>query len=85
MEDHNPFSIDGYSSNKNHNNRRQRRFPRTRDGDVKVKILEFDGKMQDDAFLDWLYTVKRIFEFKEFSEERKVKIVAIKLKGYASL
>ena len=50
-----------------------------------MKILEFDGKMQDDAFLDWLYTVKRIFEFKEFSEERKVKIVAIKLKGYASL
>lgn len=36
-------------------------------------------------FIDWLYIVDRIFEFKEFSEERKLKLVAIKLKGYASL
>ena len=54
-------------------------------GDMKVELPEFDGKMQGDAFLDWLYTVERIFEFKEFSEERNVKLVAIRLKGYASL
>ena len=41
--------------------------------------------MQGDIFLDWLYTIERIFDFKEYSEERKVKLVAIKLKGYASL
>ncbi|KAL5756982.1 hypothetical protein ACOSQ2_021728 [Xanthoceras sorbifolium] len=59
--------------------------PRAHDGDVKVEVPEFNGKMQGGVFLDWLYTVERIFEFKEFSEERKVKLVAIKGKGYASL
>ena len=29
--------------------------------------------------------ILRIFDFKEYSEENKVKLVAIKLKGYASL
>ncbi len=52
---------------------------------MRVDIPEFDGKSQVAAFLDRLYTVERIFEFKEYSEERRVKLVAIKLKGYASL
>ena len=30
-------------------------------GDMKVELLEFDGKMQGKAFLDWLYTVEQIF------------------------
>ena len=51
---------------------------------MKVELPEFYGKMQGDAFLDWLYNVERVFKFKEFSKERKVK-VAIRLKGYASL
>ena len=58
---------------------------KTHEADVRLDIPDFDGKMQGDAFLDWLYTVERIFEFKEFSEKRKVKLVAIKLKGYASI
>ena len=32
---------------------------------VKIEVLEFDGKMQGDVFLDWLYTVERIFDFKD--------------------
>ena len=85
VEDKSPFGFDDYSSDEDHINRSQRRLPRAHDGDVKVEVLEFDRRMQGDAFLDWLYTVERIFEFKEFLEERKVKLVAIKLKGYASL
>ncbi|ONH94846.1 hypothetical protein PRUPE_7G034800 [Prunus persica] len=40
--------------------------------------------MQPDDFVDWLNTVERIFDYKEVSDEKKVKIVAIKLKRNAS-
>ena len=53
--------------------------------DVKVDVPEFEGKSQVDTFFDWLYTVERIFDFKDYSEEKRVKLVAIKLKGYTSL
>ena len=35
--------------------------------------------------LEWLLTIKRVFDLKENAEERKVKLVAIKLMGYAFL
>lgn len=85
VEDQNPFGVEDDSSDEDLNPQRQRRQPKTHEADVRLDIPDFDGKMQGDAFLDWLYTVERIFEFKEFSEERKVKLVAIKLKGYASI
>ncbi|PWA86577.1 hypothetical protein CTI12_AA139760 [Artemisia annua] len=50
-----------------------------------VDIPEFDGKIQPDEFLDWLHTVVKVFDFKEVSEERKVKLVAIKLRKHAGL
>lgn len=81
--DQNPFGLDEESSDEDYH--APRRQPQAREGDVKLDIPEFDGKLQGDVFLDWLYTVERIFDFKEYSEERKVKLVAIKLKGYASL
>ncbi|KAG5539880.1 hypothetical protein RHGRI_020186 [Rhododendron griersonianum] len=52
---------------------------------VKVEIPEFEGRMHPDEFLDWLNTVERIFEYKDIPEDRKVKLVAIKLKKHASL
>ena len=52
---------------------------------MKIEVLEFDGNMQGDVFLDWLYTIESIFDFKEYSEERKVKLVDIKVKSCASL
>lgn len=48
---------------------------------AKVEAPEFDGKAQGDAFLEWLITVEHIFKFKDYSEEKKVKLVEIKLKG----
>ena len=50
-----------------------------------MDVPEYDGQSQNDAFLDRLYTVERIFEFKDYSDENRVKLVAIKLKKYASL
>ncbi|KAI9156366.1 hypothetical protein LWI28_005047 [Acer negundo] len=72
-EDQNPFGVDDDSSDEDHVNLRQRRQPNRRDRNVKVDVPEFNGKMQCDVFLDWLYTIERIFDFKEYSEERKVK------------
>lgn len=42
--------------------------------DAKVEVPEFDGKAQGDAYLEWLITVERVFEFKDYSEEEKVKL-----------
>lgn len=52
---------------------------------MRVDILEFKGKIQLDEFIDWLQIVERIFDFKKFSEDGKLKLVALKLKKCASL
>ena len=41
--------------------------------------------MKPDEFIYWLQTMERIFNFKKFLEYKKVKLVALKLKTYASL
>lgn len=87
--DVNPFhEEDEYDPNnvpRYHRRNQQRHYGRAHDGDIKVDIPEFEGKQDGDVFLDWLYTVERVFDFKEYSDERKVKLVAIKMKGYAFL
>nr|XP_011470547.1 PREDICTED: uncharacterized protein LOC105353251 [Fragaria vesca subsp. vesca] len=40
--------------------------------------------MQPDEFVDWLSTVEQIFDYKHIPDERKVKMVAIKLTKKAS-
>jgi hypothetical protein len=50
------------------------------DFDIKVNIHKFKGKMQPNKFIDWLQIVERVFYFKEYPDERKVKLMAIKLK-----
>jgi hypothetical protein len=54
-----------------------------RNDDIKVDIPDFEGKLQPDEFDDWLQTVERIFEYKEIAEDKKVKIIAVKLKKHA--
>ena len=54
-------------------------------GDFKVEIPEFEGKLDPDEFIEWLQTVERVFEFKEIPEDKKVKLVALRLRKYASL
>ncbi|VFQ86920.1 unnamed protein product [Cuscuta campestris] len=52
--------------------------------DFKVDIPIFVGKNDPDEFLEWLETVERVFDFKEVSDDKKVKIVALKFRKYAS-
>lgn len=52
--------------------------------DIKVDIPEYDGKLDPDEFVEWLRTVERVFDYKQTTEENKVKIVALKLRKYAS-
>nr|XP_033511814.1 uncharacterized protein LOC117276594 [Nicotiana tomentosiformis] len=64
-----------------HNNNRER-YQRD---DIKLEISEYDGKSQGNEFIDWLIAIEHVFYYKEYSDEKKVKLVAIKLRGYASL
>jgi hypothetical protein len=52
---------------------------------IKIEIPEFDGRAMPDEFIDWLSTVERIFDLRDISDSNKVKLVAIKLRKYASL
>ncbi|XP_056177355.1 uncharacterized protein LOC130140847 [Syzygium oleosum] len=66
--------------------RQYRRFQESQqDSYVKVEIPEFEGKMQPEEFMDWLHAVEKIFNYKEIPTDRKVKLVAIKLKKHASI
>ncbi|KAK1407938.1 hypothetical protein QVD17_39566 [Tagetes erecta] len=52
---------------------------------IRTEIPDFEGTMQPDDFIDWLQTVERIFDLRDVPDNLKVKLVAIKLKKYASL
>ena len=53
--------------------------------DFKVEVPEFEGKLDLEEFIDWLHTVERVFEYKDIPGDRKVKLVALRLRKYASL
>jgi len=67
--------------------RRARMEPRFRanSNDFRVKIPEFEAKLDLDEFLEWMTIVERIFEYKEVLEDKKVKLVSLKLRKYALL
>ena len=69
---------------KNHRDRRGEHEDRVR-FNPKVEIPDFEGKNQPEEFVNWFNTVERIFEYGDAPENRKVKLVAIKLKKHASL
>ena len=50
-----------------------------------VKILKYEGKLDYEEFLDWLHTVESVFEYTDILEDKKVKLVALSLRKYASL
>ena len=53
--------------------------------DFKVAIPEFEGQLNPDEFLDWMSTVKRVFEYKDILDDKKVKLVFLKLRRYVSI
>nr|GEW87634.1 RNA-directed DNA polymerase [Tanacetum cinerariifolium] len=52
--------------------------------DIKVDIHEYNGKLDPDEFVEWLRTVELVFDYKQTTEDNKVKVVALKLRKYAS-
>ncbi|KAJ0566766.1 putative transcription factor interactor and regulator CCHC(Zn) family [Helianthus annuus] len=52
--------------------------------DIKVDIPEYDGRLDPDEFIEWLRTVERVFDYKQTLEAKRVKLVALKLRKYAS-
>ncbi|KAK2382521.1 hypothetical protein QL285_070051 [Trifolium repens] len=42
-----------------------------RSDDIRVKIPDFEGKLQPDEFVDWLQTVERVFEYKRYPKKRR--------------
>ena len=83
MEDEvfdNPFS-----SQKKERRPRSSRRTQLQPMDFKVDIPEFEGQLNPDDFLDWLHTVERVFDYKDIPDDKKVKLVALKLRKYASI
>jgi len=50
-----------------------------------MDVLEYEGKLDPEEFLDWLHMVERVFKYKNIPEDKKVKLVALRLQKYASL
>ncbi|PKI58108.1 hypothetical protein CRG98_021487 [Punica granatum] len=81
----NPFHDEDADLSTERASSRLGRRNRFEDYGVKVDIPNFEGQMHPEDFIDWLATVERVFDFKNISEEKKVKLVTIKLKKHASV
>ena len=84
-EEEEPLSNGSSSEEASPRSRRRGRRHTSNFNDFKVDISEFEGKLDPDDFTEWLQTVERIFDYKEIPEDKKVKILALKLHKYASL
>ncbi|KAL1316101.1 hypothetical protein AAHE18_15G042500 [Arachis hypogaea] len=58
---------------------------KAKDLGIEIDIPEFEGRLQPDDFIYWLCIVERVFELKDISDDKRVKLVAIKLKKHASI
>lgn len=50
----------------------------------KVEIPEFNGGIEVDDFLDWLCAVEEVLEYKEVPDDKRVSLVATRLRGRAA-
>lgn len=55
------------------------------DHELKTDIPNFEGNLSPDDFIDWLYSIERVFEYKGYLDEKKCKVVILKFKDYVSL
>ncbi|GJW46282.1 hypothetical protein Tco_0077928 [Tanacetum coccineum] len=75
------FEGDGYRQLKRLR-RNQREDNRRWEFGIRVNILMFDGDtLNPEGFIDWLVAVEEVFEFKEVPENKKVSLIATKLRG----
>ncbi|PON67003.1 hypothetical protein PanWU01x14_105850 [Parasponia andersonii] len=52
-------------------------------GSVKMKIPSFQGKNDLEAYLEWKKKVELVFDCHNYSENKKVKLIAIEFSDYA--
>ena len=50
-----------------------------------VEIVRYDGKLDTNVVLDWIFNMEKFFEYENTPDNRKVKITVTRLKGHASL
>ncbi|XP_012842063.1 PREDICTED: uncharacterized protein LOC105962308 [Erythranthe guttata] len=50
---------------------------------IQVVVPDFDGKLNPEEYCDWKASLEALFEWKNLTEQRKVQLVATKLKGHA--
>ncbi|XP_022040589.1 uncharacterized protein LOC110943141 [Helianthus annuus] len=83
----NPFGDDSTSEDE------QEGQPRGERGDgnqrweagMRTSVPEFDGDtLNPENFIDWLAVVEEVFEFKEVPEDKRVPLIATRLRGRAS-
>lgn len=84
LNERQPEDEESSSDSSTPRNRRPQK-PQVRHDDITVDIPNFEGRLQPDDFIDWLQTVERVFEYKDIHEEKKVKIIAVKLRKHASI
>nr|GFB49723.1 reverse transcriptase domain-containing protein [Tanacetum cinerariifolium] len=82
----NPFG-DGSSSDEQsvlRPRRNQREDNRRWESGIRVNIPDFDGDtLNPEGFIDWLVAVEEVFEFKKVPENKRVSLIATKLRGRA--
>jgi len=52
---------------------------------LKLKIPPFRGSSSPEEYLEWIQKVEKVFEWYEYSEERKCKVGALEFTDYALL
>lgn len=51
---------------------------------INIEILKFNGGLAAEEFIDWLYTIEKIFYYEGISDDKKIKLIAIRLKSRAT-
>ena len=64
---------------------RGRIHPRDDLSDLKIKAPKFNGNLKPDNYLNWVQTIQRILELKEYNDEKVFKMAILKMKVHASL
>jgi len=79
--DVNSIDITYSSSHENHEDRGDWSIGHPRDdlSDLKVEALEFDGNLKSENYIDWMQTIEKINELKEYNDEQAFKLFILNL------
>lgn len=50
-----------------------------------VEVVPYDGKLDTNIVLDWIFDMEKFFEYENTLDNRKMKIAVTRMKGHASL